>query len=183
MLNDVITPCKVKLIPADIKSKPVIKNLARFYVYELSRYSGEDIPESGLFEADEASFHYDHYWNKPGYYPFIIRVDNQLAGFVLINKKGSSKKVNWHLVEFYILASFQNKGIGRQIALQLLNQFPGLWEIAQMPNNLPAIHFWRSVIQKFTNGQYTEAKKRIRNPHPHEMIIQQFTSPMLFTKP
>lgn len=178
MRDAAINPNAVKLMPASRQSKSIIKNLARFYIYELSRYSGEDIPNDGLFKASEACFHFDDYWRDAGHYPFLIQVDNQLAGFVLVNKKGSSKQVDWHLVEFYIIARFQNKGIGRQITRQLFNQFPGLWEVAQMPNNLPAIRFWRSTIQKLTNGQYTEVQKKIQNPHPHEMIIQQFTIKM-----
>lgn len=167
---------KAKLIPAGIELKPVIKNLARFYVYELSRYSGEDVSEDGLFEAYETCFNFDSYWTEAGHYPFIIRVDNQLAGFVLLNNIGSNPNVDWHLVEFYILASFQGRGIGRQVALQLLNAYQGVWEIAQMPENLPAIGFWRSVIQQFTQGKYTEHRELIINPEPHEMILQRFNS-------
>lgn len=164
----------IKLIAAPIGSKSIIKNLARFYVYELSRYSGEDVADDGLFEAYDACFKFDNYWNEPGHYPFIIRVDHKLAGFVLLNKKGSSQYVDWHLVEFYILASFQGRGIGRKVALRLLNKFTGVWEIAQMPANLPAIQFWRSVIQSVTNGDYMEYREQIKNPEPHEMIVQRF---------
>ena len=177
MSHDILEPCKIKLIPAEIELKPVIKNLARFYVYELSRYSGEDIPEDGLFEAFDSCFNFDSYWSSSEHHPFIIRVNDKLAGFVLINKKGSQLDVDWHLAEFYIVASFQNKGIGRQIAVQLLNLFPGRWEVAQMPKNLPAINFWRSVIQQFTNGDYIEQRQQIHSPEPHEMIIQTFQSP------
>ncbi|HBI21047.1 MAG TPA: GNAT family N-acetyltransferase [Legionella sp.] len=182
MLESAVDPCKVKLIPASIQSKSVIKNLARFYVYELSRYNGEDIPENGLFKAHDACFNYDSYWREAGHYPFIIRVDDHLAGFVLVNQKGSRSEVDWHLAEFFILAGFQNKGVGRHVVGLLLNRFSGLWEVAQMPNNLPAIHFWRSVIQQFTSGQYTETQQQVHNPHPHEMIIQRFRSPAAFTK-
>lgn len=165
-----------KLIPAEIELKPVIKHLASFYVYELSRYTGEDVSENGLFEPYASCFNFDSYWREADHYPFIIRVDNKLAGFVLMNKKGGSPDVDWHLVEFYILASYQGRGIGRQIALQLLNTFPGLWEIAQIPENLPAIHFWRSVIQQFTHGKYVEHREQIKRPEPHEMIVQRFRS-------
>ena len=181
MLDNAAKPYNVRLIPARIQSKSVIKNMARFYVYELSRYSGEDIPENGLFKAHEDCFNYDRYWREAGHHPFIIRVDDHLAGFALVNKQGTRSEVDWHLAEFFILASFQKKGIGRQVAGLLLNQFSGVWEVAQMPNNLPAIHFWRSVIQPLTNGQYTEVQQQVKHPHPHEMVIQHFISPAPFT--
>lgn len=129
-----------------------------------------------MLEAYEACFNFDSYWNEEGYYPFIIRVEDKLAGFILVNKKGSTSDVDWYLAEFYIVAKFQNKGIGRQVALQVINKFPGLWEIMQIPKNLPAINFWRKVIQQFTRGKYTEQRKQIQTPKPHEMIIQKFWS-------
>jgi predicted acetyltransferase len=167
---------KVELLPARIELKPVIKNLARFYVYEFSKYNEEDFPEDGLYEPYESCFHFDHYWSEEGYHPFVIRVDDKLAGFVLLNKNGSSSNADWYLAEFYIAAKFQKKGIGRRIALQLLNKFHGTWEITQMPNNLPAIIFWRSVIQQFTKGQYKEERQQIQTPDPHEMIVHTFRS-------
>ena len=176
MSEQIIEQCNIQLIPAEIELKPVIQNLARFYVYEFSRHSGEDIPESGLFEAVDACFNFDSYWSVAGHYPFIIRVDEKLAGFVLINKQGSSLGIDWHLAEFYIIAKFQGKGIGRQIAHQVLSKFPGVWQVAQTPHNVPAIHFWRSVIQQFTNGEYTEERKQIQTLDPHEMIVQTFLS-------
>jgi [ribosomal protein S5]-alanine N-acetyltransferase len=162
----------IELVPATIEFKPIIKNLARFYVYELTRYSEEDIPEDGLYEAYDASFNFDKYWEEAGYFPFIIRVDKKLAGFIFVNNEGSSSEVDWYLAEFYVLSKFQNKGIGRQVALQLLSQFTGTWEVTEMPKNLPAIRFWRSIIQQFTKGKYTE----IKSPNPHEMICQRFIS-------
>lgn len=165
---------KIELNPAEIELKSVIKNLARLYVYELTRFTGEDIPENGLIEAHDDCFNFDRYWSKAGHYPFIIKVNNQLAGFVLINKEGSDSKVDWHVVEFYIVAKYQGKGIGRHIAHKLLTSFSGVWEVAQMPDNLPAIYFWRSIIQQVTKGKYVEQRKKIHHPTPHEMIIQTF---------
>ena len=165
---------QIECIPATIDLKPVINNLARFYVYEFSRYTGEDFPPDGLLEAFDTSFHFDSYWNSKDHYPFIFRVDNQLAGFALVNKKGSTKDVDWYLAEFYIVAKFQNKGIGCYIATHLLSQFSGIWELSQIPNNLPALAFWRKVLQKFTHGQYTETLKECLTPHPHQMVVHKF---------
>ncbi|MCR9191500.1 MAG: GNAT family N-acetyltransferase [Gammaproteobacteria bacterium] len=165
---------KIECVLAPIDLKPTIKNLARFYVYEFSRYTGEDFPKDGLFEAFETSFNFDKYWDNKNYYPFIFHVDNQLAGFALINKKGSSVDIDWYLAEFYIVAKFQNKGIGRHIAMHLFAQFSGVWEVMQIPNNIPALSFWRKIIQQLTGGQYTETLTQIQTPHPHQMIVHKF---------
>jgi predicted acetyltransferase len=167
---------QIQLIPAGAEFKSVIKNLARFYVYELSRFHEEDIPDDGLYEPYETSFNFDHYWQEPEHYPFIVRIENKLAGFVLINKKGSSDDIDWYLAEFYIIAKFQHKGFGRLLAFQLFKMFSGNWEISQMPTNLPAIKFWRSVLDHFTKGNYTEQRIQIEKPNPHEMITHKFRS-------
>lgn len=176
----ILDESEIKMVLATIEQKPIIKNLARFYVYEFSRYSGEDIPEDGLFVASETCFNFSDYWSKAGHYPFVIFVKNKLAGFILINKKSRSSDIDWHLAEFYIIAKFQRKGIGRKVAITLLSKFTGTWEIGQIAKNLPAVNFWRSVIQQFTKGEYTEQRDYIQYPRTHEMIIQKFQSPKNF---
>jgi predicted acetyltransferase len=87
----------VNLIPADIDSKAVIQNMARFYANEMSKYCGFDgvydwsFSEDGFYEANDFS----RYWQQPGCYPFLIRIENEheseLGGFALINKEGISQ--------------------------------------------------------------------------------------------
>ncbi len=172
------TNFNVELIAAPLEAKTAIKNLARFYVYELSRYKTEDpssgFPENGLYEAFEKCFEFDKYWSEPGYFPFIIRVNHELAGFVLVNKTHGSKGIDWFLSEFFIVAKFQGKGIGRKIAIQVFEGFKGHWELMQLPQNKPATQFWQSVLDEYTNGNYVEVKELLQNPSPHEMIIHRF---------
>ncbi len=169
---------KIELLPAPIESKLAIKNLARFYVYELSRYKADEkdsgFPEDGLYEPFESCFEFEKYWGDPNYFPFIIRVNDELAGFALVNKKGSSKEIDWYLAEFFVVAKFQAMGIGRQIAFQLFNQFKGTWELTQLPANIRATRFWQSVLNEYTHGNFTETKQICPNPTPHEMILHRF---------
>lgn len=169
---------KIELVQATEKDYPKIQNLARFYVYELSRYKSEEInselSEDRLYEASESSFEFEKYWKEPNYFPFLIRVNDELAGFVLINNKGSSEKIDWFLAEFFIVAKFQKMGIGRIVALQIFEQFKGYFELTILPENVPALRFWRSLLKDYTKGHYVETREIISDPKPHEMIIQQF---------
>jgi len=47
---------------------------------------------------------------------FLVKVDDKLAGFVLINKVGSTPEVDWNIGEFFIVFKFQGKGVGRCVA-------------------------------------------------------------------
>lgn len=46
---------ELKILPASIKDYPVIQNMARFYLYDMSKFCHHDasdwaIPEDGLYE-------------------------------------------------------------------------------------------------------------------------------------
>ena len=63
--------------------------------------------------------------------------------------------------EFFILAKFQGIGIGSRAALEIWQTHPGLWEVSIIPENKPALAFWRKTISTFTAGFYTEELKAI----------------------
>lgn len=167
----------VKLVSATPNDLPVIQNMARFYAYDLSKscgfYSLYDwsFPENGLYEARDLS----DYW-KPGHYPFVILVENELAGFALIDKTGTTLDVDWNIGEFFIVGKFQGKGVGRHVAIQIFNQFAGTWEVMQMPDNTPAIKFWKKVVADYTKNEFMESRKTILEPEPHDNIVLKFTT-------
>lgn len=166
---------KINIAPATTEQMSVIQNMARFYAYDLSKSCGFyelfdwSFPENGLYEARDFS----KYW-QPNCYPFIIRMDGELAGFALINKIGSAPEVDWNMGEFFIVGKFQGKGIGRQVAFELFNMFPGKWEVMQMPPNLPAIKFWKKVVAEYTSDQFIETTITIREPEPHNSNVLRF---------
>ena len=86
-------------------------------------------------------FNLSRYWKEPNRHPFLIKVDNELAGFVLINKVGSTPDVDWNIGEFFIVSKFQGKGVGSYVAEQIFNQFPGIWETSQIPENKAALAY------------------------------------------
>lgn len=167
---------KVTLCKAAKEDRDIIQNLGRFYVYEMSRYCGFlptwETPSNGLFECIDLS----SYSEKPDRYAFLIKVDNELAGFVLINKIGSTPDVDWNIGEFFIVSKFQGKGVGCYVAEQVFNQFPGVWETSQIPENIAAIEFWDKVVCRYSNGQFEKTLKTVPEPKPHPMIILKFTS-------
>lgn len=167
---------KITLFKATQEDKNTVQNLGRFYVYEMSRYCGFlptwETPANGLFECIDLS----SYCEKSDRYAFLVKVDDELAGFVLINKVGSTPDVDWNIGEFFIISKFQGKGVGRQVAEQVFNQFPGIWETSQIPENKAAIEFWDRVVSRYSHGQFEKSLKTVLQPKPHPMIILKFTS-------
>lgn len=167
---------QITIVKAGQEDKDTIQNLGRFYAYEMYRYCGFlpnwETPASGLFECFDLS----QYFEKPDRYPFLIQVDGELAGFVLINKIGSSSDVDWNIGEFFITSKFQGKGVGRFVAELVFNQFPGTWETSQIPENKAAIDFWDKVVSRYSQGKFEKDLKTIPDPKPHPMIVLKFRS-------
>ena len=166
----------ITLSKATQEDRATIQNLGRFYVYEMSRYCGFlpdwEVPVNGLFECRDLS----SYCDQSDRYAFLIKVDGELAGFVLINKIGSSPDVDWNVGEFFVVSKFQGKGVGFYVAEQIFSQFHGIWETTQMPENKAAIDFWEKVVAHYSHGQFEKTRKTIAEPKPHSMIILKFSS-------
>ena len=73
---------QINLIPANPEDYAVIQNMARFYVYDRTAYMGWECPENGLFECID----FKHYFENPDEKAFLIKVSNEIAGFVLLDK-------------------------------------------------------------------------------------------------
>ena len=169
-----------RLVKATIEDYPTIQNMARFYVYDMSRYCGLkpsrhdwSCPDDGLYSCMD----FKHYFEDADRFAFLIKVGEEKAGFALINKKGSTPDVDWNVGEFFILAKFQGTGIGKQAAEQLFDMFPGVWETAVMLENTGAYPFWSKMVARYTRGSFTEEQNLVPDPEPHEMIIFRFEAP------
>jgi predicted acetyltransferase len=139
----------------------IIENMWRFYIYDMGRYcgfnKGWECPADLPFVPDDLT----HYFIDPNRKAFFIKVDSALAGFFLLHKVGTTPEIDWSVGEFFILAKFQGKGIGEQIAGQIFKKFPGTWEVSIIPENVGALTFWRKTISSFTGGKYSEEIKEV----------------------
>lgn len=151
-----------ELIQATIIDHPIIQNMGRFYVYDMSRYCGfisEDwaCPDNGLYECYDLKRYFENSSNRA----FLVKIENELAGFVLLKEKDAQSHKFWEMSEFFILGKFQNHGVGAKVAFKIWNMHPGFWEVTVIPENKLALSFWRKTISKFTHGNYTENVKEV----------------------
>ena len=152
----------LEIIPSTIKDYPVIQNMARFYVYDMSRSCGFiseewNIPADGLYEC----FDFRSYFEDSSRKPYIIKCKDELVGFVLINKVTTNPTTDYNMGEFFILAKFQGKNIGNEVANRIWNLHQGKWEVSVIPENKPAYSFWKKIISKATSNNYQEQIKQI----------------------
>ena len=144
---------KIEAVPATRDQEPILANLIELYAHDFSEFVDLNIGEDGRFGYASLPL----YWTEPSRHPFLIRIDNQLAGFALV-KQGSELTGNqqaWDMAEFFILRGHRRRGIGSHAAHQVWNRFPGPWEVRIMQANTSALHFWAKSVAAFT-GQSTD---------------------------
>lgn len=189
----------IQILNATEKDFPVAQNLVRFYVYDMSKSMGWPCPEDGLYGGCDDlpeywwpsstpeqlekinqqlaisipyNLHFDRWPFGYRGHPFMVRVDDELAGFALIKQMDTN---HFDMGEFFIVHKFRRKGVGTSVAHYLFEQFPGSWHVRQMMAHKPAQMFWRRVISDYTGGEYRESKQLIKE-YGIEMLVQQFTS-------
>lgn len=128
----------------------MLANLLELYVHDLSEYFDVPLQPSGRFGYPPLPL----YWREEGRFPFLVEVDRQIAGFVLVSRGsriGGDPQV-WDVAEFFIMRGYRKRGIGATVAAEVFRRFAGSWEVRVLESNLPALEFWKAAIRSFTSG-------------------------------
>lgn len=147
----------IELHEARVDEKPVMRHLMELYQYDLSETEHTDVGPDGRFGYP----YLDDYWFDAGRHPFLIRVDGQIAGFVLVRRLGEEQgELLYQVAEFFIMRKYRRRGAGRSIARRVFDAFPGIWTVQQREENALAQAFWRRVITEYTGGRFEESRLR-----------------------
>jgi len=136
---------KIELIRASLAQKQILANLLELYSHDFCEFTDLEIGLDGRFGYGEL----DLYWTDPDRRPFLLYVDNRLAGFALIKTFHRGDASVWDMTEFFILRGYRGRAIGTEIAHQVWKRFPGCWEVRVMATNAPAYRFWQRAIKSF----------------------------------
>lgn len=161
----------INLIPATDDDLKIVLNLIKYYVYDMSKSAGWECNDKGVFDGcDDAREYWQNQhpdtpiavrWSNTIIgHPFIIKLKDNIAGFVLV-KEFANNKIDFEIGEFFIIGKYQGKGIGKIIALQLFDKFQGNWLVSQLMVNEPAIIFWEKIIFQYTKNNFTESQEII----------------------
>lgn len=150
---------KIELIEVEEKDKHVIYNLMQLYTYELSFFEDETASftmlDSGLYETNK---YIEKYWKEDTRHPYILKCDNELAGFVL--QRFNEENMN-EIAEFFVINKYRKLGAGTYMANRIFELYKGRWEVRTLLKNERGQNFWRATIRKFSNNNFEE--KYIRN--------------------
>lgn len=160
---------KVEIVQAGIDLKQVVCNLGQYYIHDFTDFLKFRCTDDGRFNTTC----WDKYWSEPGQRAFLVRVEDELAGFVLVENQGVLPESQFSVGEFFIMRKFRGQGLGQQVAFDIFDRFHGRWEVREVVQNKPAIAFWRKVIDRFTHGSYHELPEPLKHGQ-WEDIVQTF---------
>lgn len=132
--------------------RTLIRRMMELYLYDFSEFDGSDLDAHGCFGYGDL----DYFWFEPTHAAFIVMVDEQLAGFVLVDNEVMVDGNERSITEFFIMRKYRRHGVGKQVALDVFGRFPDAWEVRVIAKNTPAQAFWRQVIAEMTQGAFTE---------------------------
>ena len=143
----------IDLLRATPAHRALLRQLYELYSYDFSPLTHVNIGDDGYWTGDD----FLDPW-PDDLHLYLICVHGQWAGFAWVAFGGyiDPNSANFLMDEFFVLRQYRRRGVGEQAAVRLFNQYPGTWEVGEIPENVEAQHFWRTVIDRYTGGHYRE---------------------------
>lgn len=172
---------EIQVIEATDVDLPVICNMARFYVYDMSEFTGWAFDADGSWDLGAGM---GKYWGRQPQkddrpwpadwrgFPFLIRADGELAGFALVKQIGPE---TFDMGEFFVARKYRRHDVGRIAATTLFDMFKGSWEVRELLLNQPAQKFWRRIIGDHLSGAFQETQEHFA-VYGRDFIVQRFVS-------
>ena len=136
------------------EEKQVLFNLMQLYTYELSFFEDETtnfkLLDNGLFAISK---YIDRYFTEIERHPYILKINNELAGFCLVR---FNEENMYEISEFFVLNKYRHIGAGTFMANEMFKKYKGKWEIRTLLKNKRAQEFWRKVVKDTSNNNFDE---------------------------
>ena len=95
---------------------------------------------------------------------YVIRVDDEVAGFVLVRPyPGEPKRME--IGDFFVARKFKGRGVGKVSAFQAFDAHPGKWTIRVLDENRGARVFWGKILEEYTQGSCALTAEKFSDPH------------------
>src|SRR6185295_8295313 len=112
---------QIELLPATKEHEPVLANLLELYAYDFSEFLDLKVGDDGRFGYDRLPL----YWTDSNRFPFLVRANGDLAGFVFVQKGSRVSEADeiWDMAEFFVLRSYRRHGVGMRVAHEVWRKF------------------------------------------------------------
>jgi predicted acetyltransferase len=142
----------IEIVQVSKNEKEILRNLLEKYNYEFSQYDNNDVNELGLYGYDWL----DCYWTEEKRWAYIIKYNNKIAGFMMINdyQETPGIKTDYSMAEFFIMYKYRRMGIGKHAVKYAFDKYKGKWQLKRHPKNIGSVYFWNKIIKEYTKGEY-----------------------------
>ena len=140
----------IELQRVTIAEKSILQNLVHLCMHDYSEFDHFEIGSDGMFTYRW----FEAYFQEKERHAYLISVNKNLAGFVMVRANPENKDWDYQIAEFFILRRYRRLGVGTLVAQQLLNKYTGLWEISYAANNQAASKLWNSIAKDYPNKQH-----------------------------
>ncbi|MCL2774092.1 MAG: phosphotransferase [Oscillospiraceae bacterium] len=146
---------KIDILKVPFEKKHILRNMLELYFYDMSEFDDEydkmELNDAGLYGYG----YLDYYWNEEGRYPYLLTVDQNLAGLALI-RVVEPIPLTFEVAEFFIMKKYRKLGIGSILSSKIFELHKGKWTISTPIKNIVAQNFWRKAVKNAAPEKYEE---------------------------
>jgi len=158
----------IRVVMASESDFTIIRNLVPYYVYDISEYTGWNCDVNGRWDGCEEL---PDYWEQTNHHPYLITVNDDVAGFVLIRPLPGELERR-EIGDFFVARKFKRTGVGSRSAYLAMDNHPGKWAVRVLDDNSGALHFWSNAIHQYTGGVFTKTSEQFEDPHSGSWKMQ-----------
>lgn len=134
------------------EEKEILYRLLQYSLFEESEYDLNEMNEEAIFEYK----YFDSYFVDEDRYACFIREKgtNKILGFAMVNSYMQKFEDGHSIAEFMVIPKYRRNKVGKTVAFEILDKYPGNWEIKPCYNSEKAYLFWKNTIEEYTKDNY-----------------------------
>lgn len=134
------------------EEKEILYRLLQYSLFEESENDLNEMNEEAIFEYE----YFDSYFVADNRYAYFIREKgtDKLLGFAMINQCMQIYEYGHSIAEYLVIPKYRRNKIGKKVAIEIFDKYPGNWEVKPSYNSEKAYLFWKNVIKEYTDNNY-----------------------------
>ncbi|KPN64363.1 Predicted acetyltransferase [Aliiroseovarius crassostreae] len=143
----------MKLEPIPKERRAAFEQMFQLYLHDMSEFMGWPLSPDGCFEVPEGLL--DPYWVRSDHWPYFIVQNKQIIGFSLVRCAPDNPSV-FDMGQFFIIRAFRRSDCSVHAFQLSLKAHPGSWQVRVLPDNTPAVRFWRRATGMAAEDGWSE---------------------------
>jgi len=141
----------------DRSSDVVLANLFEHYIYDMAEWFDLDTNTDGRYVYSTAPI-----WER-GADVFFAYAGVLPIGFGIVGSAQAwiGEEGTRDMQEFFVLRRYRRCGVGQAFVNHIWDQYRVPWLVRVLQRNLPALPFWRRVVEAYTGARYREEMRTI----------------------